>query len=547
MNHRSLKVTHFFLIFVLWYTCTKSENYARALTSSIYCSEDCSTIIDSLFDSKSISKLFATEVSPSDTVINFGDYVGYQENSTILLKDNFETEKGTYLIRIGSDDGFRLFINNKLFGQNLNKRGLHPDTDWIVAELQSGMNELIFQVDQSDGSWGLHYNIEPLKKEKLKNLILEYIPEIYSDLPEACILPDSGMFLQLKLDIRVKHDRFHTLRYRWVDLLNVTQSEWIYYKANSFPDHVPISENFDGFKLFDYELIDANKNILYKESIPIFTESMAEQKAMEFKNKLQDIKHETYLENLELQYPTLFGLSNELDYSTRHKAEFLLDLILFDNEASSFTGGPRTELFNGKLFRTYSPYKLSDPKDLIIGFHVELEDSVDQYFNTYAGKSHAKMVEWNSYIQASGNTLIMPFIKPIDKELSISAFNEHYLASIEIEKHKKIKAISWSKGVPMLLNEFSLRSLPIDEAHMISSWLMISEQEAFRTANLIRRYNPDIEFNFWHGRIDTDVPYSYVKSWTETFQNQNINSTLVVEPNSTHWSHFLSMEKKIIN
>lgn len=504
-------------------------------------------MVDSLLSSESSAELFVTEVLPSDTVIQFGDYVGYQENSTILLKDNFEAEFGRYLIRIGSDDGFRLFLNKERIGQNLSPRGLHPDTDWVVTDLKPGSNELIFQIDQLDGSWGLHYKIEAFDEEKVKNLILEYIPEIYADLPESCIIPNSASHLAFKLDSRIKQDQFHILRIRWLDIITNTFSDWIEYTAMDIPDMMELPEDFEGFKILEYELINQEDALLYKEKIPIFTRSVALQKAIDFKSRLQDdLSKVAYLENLALHYPELFGKEKELDFSTRHKAEFLLDLILLENKELSFIGGPRIELFNGELLRTYTPYTHTESQELIVGFHVELEDSINQYFKTYAGKSHAKMVEWNSYIQASGNTLIIPFIKPGDKELSISAFNEHYLSSIEVENFERIKAISWSKGVPILLKEFTYDYLLYNEVHMISSWLMISKQEAFETANLIRKYNPTIEFNFWHGNADTDVPHSYIEDWSATFERNRLKSKVFTRSNSSHWEYFFPVEERII-
>jgi hypothetical protein len=401
-----MKALNIILFILLLGACIEKKNYDRALTSAIPCSNNCSSIVDSLLSSGSSTELFVTEVLPSDTVIQFGDYVGYQENSTILLKDNFEAEFGRYLIRVGSDDGFRLFLNKERIGQNLTPRGLHPDTDWVVTELQSGKNELIFQVDQLDGSWGLHYKIETYDEEKLKNLILEYIPEIYSDLPESCILPDSVSHLAFKLDSRIKHDQFHILRVRWLDIITNTFSDWIEYTAMDIPDKIELPENLEGFKILEYELVNQEDALLYKEKIPIFTRSVALQKALDYKSMLQgDTTKVAYVENLAIQYPELFGNEKELDFSTRHKAEFLLDLKLLENKELSFVGGPRTELFNGKLIRTYTPYTITESQELIVGFHVELGDSINHYFKTYAGRSHAKMVEWNSYIQASGVNL----------------------------------------------------------------------------------------------------------------------------------------------
>ncbi len=551
MKNSGLIISIWGTILIFSSTTCSVESIDRQVSSPISCSSsiECFSIVDSLFQNINSSVTKWSILPKADSLINFHDYSNLTSNATILVKDFVEVPEAVdYLIRMGSDDGIRVFLNGVEVFRNTEERGVQPDSDWIVVSLLEGSNEIFFQINQIVGNWGLHYNIEPYDEEKLNNLIIEYIPEIYADLPESCILKDSVSHLAFKLDSRIKQDQFNILRVRWLDIFTNTSSEWIEFTAIDFPDMMELPEDFEGFKILEYELINQEDALLYKEKIPIFSRTVALQKAIDFKSRLQeDLSKAAYLENLALHYPELFGKEKELDFSTRHKAEFLLDLLLLENEKLSFNGGPRTELFNGKLLRTYTPYTHTESQELIVGFHVELEDTINHYFKTYAGKSHAKMVEWNSFVQTSGNTLITPFIKPGDKELSISAFNEHYLSSIEAENFELIKAISWSKGVPILLKEFTYDHLLYNEVHMISSWLMISKQEAFETANLIRKYNPTIELNFWHGNADTDVPHSYIDDWSATLVRNRLKSKVFIQPNSSHWSYFRPVEKKIIN
>ena len=91
------------------------------------------------------------------------------------------------------------------------------------------------------------------------------------------------------------------------------------------------------------------------------------------------------------------GQESKRTFSTRFKAEFLWDVLSELNYVEHDISGARTTLFNGELVKKYTPYNKTERR--MSGVHVEVSDSVFQYFDSYAGKSHALMTRWNSLAQ----------------------------------------------------------------------------------------------------------------------------------------------------
>jgi hypothetical protein len=228
MKNSGLKISIWGTILIFSSTTCSVQSIDRQVSSPISCSSsiECFSLVDSLFRNINRSVTKWSTLPKADSLINFHDYSNLTSNATILVKDFIEVPEAVdYLIRLGSDDGIRVILNGVEVFRNTEERGVQPDSDWIVVSLLEGSNEIFFQINQIVGNWGLHYNIEPYDEEKLKNLVLEYIPEIYADLPESCILPDSASHFAFKLDSRIKHDQFHILRIRWLDLITNTFSD----------------------------------------------------------------------------------------------------------------------------------------------------------------------------------------------------------------------------------------------------------------------------------------------------------------------------------
>ncbi|MDP2895309.1 MAG: glycoside hydrolase family 38 C-terminal domain-containing protein [bacterium] len=68
-------------------------------------------------------------------------------------------------IELGSDDGVRLWMNDKLVHDNHEHRGLNPGEDMIIARLNKGLNRCLVKVDQGTGGWGFHLRVGAKVKE----------------------------------------------------------------------------------------------------------------------------------------------------------------------------------------------------------------------------------------------------------------------------------------------------------------------------------------------------------------------------------------------
>ncbi len=68
-------------------------------------------------------------------------------------------------IELGSDDGVRLWINDKLVHDNHEHRGLNPGEDIVIVQLRKGLNRCLVKVDQGTGGWGFHLRVGERVKE----------------------------------------------------------------------------------------------------------------------------------------------------------------------------------------------------------------------------------------------------------------------------------------------------------------------------------------------------------------------------------------------
>jgi len=62
-------------------------------------------------------------------------------------------------IELGSDDGVRLWINDKLVHDNHEHRGLNAGEDTVIVRLRKGLNRCLVKVDQGAGGWGFHLRV----------------------------------------------------------------------------------------------------------------------------------------------------------------------------------------------------------------------------------------------------------------------------------------------------------------------------------------------------------------------------------------------------
>lgn len=87
--------------------------------------------------------------------------VANREQGVMYLKTRvFVPVAQEVLFEIGSDDGIKLWLNEKLIHANNTIRGLTPGEDKLKATLHEGWNELSAKVTQSTTGWGMMLNIK---------------------------------------------------------------------------------------------------------------------------------------------------------------------------------------------------------------------------------------------------------------------------------------------------------------------------------------------------------------------------------------------------
>jgi hypothetical protein len=79
----------------------------------------------------------------------------------------FSSKNREALMLVGSDDGVRIWLNEKLVHSNPAYRGAYPDQDKVPVELKQGWNKLLVKVLQGGGGWGFYLRfVDP--EEKLR-------------------------------------------------------------------------------------------------------------------------------------------------------------------------------------------------------------------------------------------------------------------------------------------------------------------------------------------------------------------------------------------
>jgi len=102
--------------------------------------------------------------------INLGKFFG-TEQSVAYLKTKVWTKKNQHvLFELGSDDGIKLWINDKLVHQNNVLRGLNQAEDIVEVSLKQGWNTVFMKITQGIGGWGASLVITDLEHTPVGNL-----------------------------------------------------------------------------------------------------------------------------------------------------------------------------------------------------------------------------------------------------------------------------------------------------------------------------------------------------------------------------------------
>jgi hypothetical protein len=80
-------------------------------------------------------------------------------------------------LSLGSDDGFRLFVNGAEAASNRIERSLKADQDRATLKLDRGVSTLVFKIVNTGGEAGFYYRARPRQDEMSGDLAVAFLPE----------------------------------------------------------------------------------------------------------------------------------------------------------------------------------------------------------------------------------------------------------------------------------------------------------------------------------------------------------------------------------
>lgn len=100
---------------------------------------------------------------PGIADINLKDYFTPDKNCVAYLLTFIDVpESKYYYIGIGSDDGYKLWINDKLVKENDIYRNAYFDQERIRVYLKKGINKILLKISQQYYKWKLYFRIKPV-------------------------------------------------------------------------------------------------------------------------------------------------------------------------------------------------------------------------------------------------------------------------------------------------------------------------------------------------------------------------------------------------
>jgi hypothetical protein len=141
---------------------------------------------ESVFD-----KRFGPEEPPLDFARRFGELAWNAEiefkdgatnatsdgvGATYVAKRIFSPSARSLDVGIGSDDGFRLFVNGVEAASNKTDRAVAPNQDKARIELRAGVNEVVFKIVNTGGQGGFFFELQRAADELAAELCAVLAP-----------------------------------------------------------------------------------------------------------------------------------------------------------------------------------------------------------------------------------------------------------------------------------------------------------------------------------------------------------------------------------
>ena len=88
------------------------------------------------------------------------------ENSVAYAYQEFKCDRpGPLALKLGSDDGIKVWLNGRLIWERHIHRSLMRDDDALRVDVKAGTNRILIKVDQGNGGWGFSARFRSLQEE----------------------------------------------------------------------------------------------------------------------------------------------------------------------------------------------------------------------------------------------------------------------------------------------------------------------------------------------------------------------------------------------
>jgi len=111
------------------------------------------------------------EISSDNNIANLVEVFGPHENVAAYAYAEIELDAPSRgYIKLGSDDGIKVWINNQLVHSNNAARSLRPDEDIILVNLRAGVNSILLKITQKGVDWQFTARLVDLSGQPLGRL-----------------------------------------------------------------------------------------------------------------------------------------------------------------------------------------------------------------------------------------------------------------------------------------------------------------------------------------------------------------------------------------
>jgi hypothetical protein len=109
------------------------------------------------------ARVIKTVSSSSSGLVNFIDIFGKKENVVgYAWSELIAPKDGLAMLKVGSDDGVKVWLNHELVLSNHAHRGAAPDQENVAVKLKKGSNRCLVKVEQGTGDWGFYFRFGEL-------------------------------------------------------------------------------------------------------------------------------------------------------------------------------------------------------------------------------------------------------------------------------------------------------------------------------------------------------------------------------------------------